>query len=556
MKHARVMEKDPRAIEAARRWGELKSERVLFESDWNDIARLIRPQRGGFGMDNPASRKQEKPLSSAGILAHGNFAAGIYSGITNPAVRWGGLTTPDEDLNRWPPFAAWLDRQTRKVHGSFSPSLSSFYPASYQIYADLAAFGNGAGYDQIDTANRKFIDVTLNLGEVVVDIDFHGRVCEVVRRFRLTPRQAVREFGEKNLPPKVVELAEKGSVEKHVYFHHVLKNDQFVPRKLGPRGKRWLSHYTCEVGESLIRVSGYDEMPFYYPRWDVDSGMIYGTGPGMAALPSARSNELMEDATLRAAQSAADPTILAPDRDVLPMNGQFRPGGIIYGAMVNGRPQVQRDAASPNVGLTIAEKQAKVEEIKEAFFYSVMSLTGRTGISDDENRVLEEARLRNWAPHADRIMEEYAARKFERRYAMLMRAGQIDTPPEGTPGDAKLEIRYTSAAAMALRASEAQAVRRYVGDLLPLMQVKPELRHRLSADDYAEVLHEASPTLPQRLLVSREDAAKAAQAEAQQQQAAQAAQMMQQGGAGVRDLAVAAAQGQGQAAGPGQGGGG
>ncbi|MGY9050345.1 MAG: portal protein, partial [Rhodobacterales bacterium] len=329
-----------------------------------------------------------------------------YSGITNPATRWGGFTTPDEDLNRWPPFSEWLDRAAAKVHTSFSPSMSSFYPASYQIYADLAAFGNGAAYDELDTDNRKFIDVTFSLAEIVVDVDFHGRVIEAVRKRHLTPRQAVRAFKGK-VPPRVAELAEKASMEKHVYFQHVMPNEDFEARSLGTRGRRWLSLWCCALDYSVVREGGFDDMPIYFPRWDVDSGMAYGTGPGSIALGSARKLDLMEAATMRAAQRAADPTKLAPDRNAVPLDGEFRPGSVVYGAVsMQGNPLVRSEEFNGNIGLTLEEKRAAAEAVQNAFYYSVMNMTGRTGVSDAENRVIEEARLRNWAPHADRIMEE------------------------------------------------------------------------------------------------------------------------------------------------------
>lgn len=544
MKPMAVTENDPRAQHAIDRYSELKQERDVHEGDWRSIARLIRPQRGGFGFETSTGRAYDKPLSSEPAVAHGNFAAGIYAGITNPARRWAGLTTPDEDLNKWPPFAEWLDRQTRKVHNSFSPSISSFYPASYQGYADVAAFGNLAGYDEMDMGRRQFIDVTLNLGEVVVALDFHGRVIEWVRKFQLTPNQAAGFFTKGALPAPVAERVEdpKRATDKNVYYHHVLRNEDFEAGRLGPRGRRWLSRYACEVDVTLVRERGYATMPCYYARWDVDSAQTYGVGPGFLALASARVHHQMESATIRGAQMAADPVRLAPDRNAVPLEGTWRPGGMIYGAMVNGTRQVGVEDFANRIGLTVEEKRAKIEEIKNAFFYSVMSLTGRTGLSDEENRVIEEARLRNWAPHADRVMQEYAAPKMERRYNLLMMAGQIDPVPEGTPADAGgLYIQYQSAAAEALKASEANAVRRYVGDLLPLMEIKPGLKHRLSEDDYAEILHEANPTLPQRLLRTREQANELAMAEQRQAEMAGLAEMAKSGGAGLNDMAQAQA---------------
>src|SRR5690606_12643031 len=99
----------PEARLAQTRWDELKTGRAHHEAVWEDIARLMRPQRGGFGLDNPADRALEKPLSSAPIHAHGNFAAGLYGTLTNPANRWFGFRTDDDDVNAWHPMRQWLD---------------------------------------------------------------------------------------------------------------------------------------------------------------------------------------------------------------------------------------------------------------------------------------------------------------------------------------------------------------------------------------------------------------------------------------------------------------
>lgn len=106
------------------------------------------------------------------------------------------------------------------------------------------------------------------------------------------------------------------------------------------------------------------------------------------------------------------------------------------------------------IGLTIEEKRAKVEEIKNAFHYSIMSLQGRTGLTPEETLIIEEARMREWVPHSDRIMEEYAARKVERRFRMLWRMGQIPVPPREAEGK-PMQVRNTSAAQMAMKAREA-----------------------------------------------------------------------------------------------------
>jgi hypothetical protein len=533
--------KDPRAQAAIRRWEELRSDRVVHEQYWEDIARLIRPQRGGFGVDMTTERSPEKPLSSAPILAAQGFAAGIYANITNPAMNWFGFAVADPDLNSWQPMAEWRDIVTRRVSASFAPSVSSFYPSTYQTYADLACFGNGAGYDEVEPGTRRFVDVALSLAEVVYAIDGFGRVMEVVRRFRLTPRAAVLMFKGDALPAKVYELADRHSTDRHAYYQHVFRNDAFQKGRIGAAGKRWTSLYACEVEEALVRLRGYDDMPFYAPRWDVDSGQVWGTGPGFVALASARTANQMHAATIRAAQQAADPTRLAPDRDTWALSGRIRPGAVVYGGVnANGQPLIRNLEGPGNIGLTIEEKRQMTEDIKEAFQYTLMSLNGRTGLTREETLIMEEARLRNWAPHADRIMEEYAARKVERRFQLLWKAGQLPPPPPEAAGQ-PLRITYQSAAAMAMRAREGMAIRQFLADVAPMAQVDPRYMDRVSPDDLMEALHDATPSLPARILRSRDEADALAEQRAQMQQAQMAMQAAQAGGSAMRDMAQAEA---------------
>lgn len=541
-----ALPKDPRAQLAIDRWNELKNDthRRQWEQDAEEIARLMRPHRGGFSNHNPDTHHMVRPLSSEPIQANNSFSAGIYSSITNPASNWFHFGTPDPELNRWGPMTEWLDTVTQRVAKSFMPSVSPFYSQTYQGYADIAAFGNMANYDEIDLKRRRFRDVTHALTEVVADKDAFGQVNEIVRRFRLTARQAVEQYGLDGVPEPVRKAADKRSSDKFVFYHHVLTNLNYQKGKLGPAGKEWLSHHICEVDETLCRVNGYDEMPYYLPRWDVGSGHVMGVGPGWTALASASAHQLMDEATIRAAQRAADPTLLAPNRDVWAIGGVARPGGVLYGGMnIRGNRMVDTLNASPSIGLTDAEKRAKAEEVKEAFHYSIMGLVGRTGMTTEETQIIEQAKLRNWAPHADRIMEEYAAPKVERRFKQLWRAGQLPPPPPEAR-DMPLNANYTSMAQLAQRAREGQQVRTFIGDLTAMAQLSPRAAERYSdrinPDVLIETLHDAAVALPAKLLDPREVADQRAADRAQAQQAQQALVNAQQGGAALRDVAQAA----------------
>ncbi|RIA01345.1 hypothetical protein D1122_01395 [Cereibacter sphaeroides] len=533
-----IATKHPAAELAERRWAELKSERSAEESDWEAIARLFRPQRGGFGLDDPAGRTMEKPLSSAPIFAHNNFAAGLYGTLTNPANRWFGLKTSDPDLNAWHPARLWLDTVTDRVLASFLPAISPFYTATTQVFQDLAAFGNAAQYDEVVTEERRILDVTISLAEVVFEIDGFGRVCEVVRRFYLKPAQAMSMFRRDTLPPKIDELAQKGDQGRVAFYHHVLRNENWRRGMLGVRGKAWVSRYACEIEGTLVRERGYDEMPFYAPRWEVDTGRTYGTGPAWIALASARAHNRMEEATLRAAQRAADPTILAPDRGDWPLNGRIRPGAVVYGAVdYRGNALLKPLELSGSLNLTLQEKQQKIEEIRDAFHYTLMNLAGRTGMTATEVMAITEERQRLWAPHQGRVQEEFLAPKVARRFSLLWRAGQLPPPPAEMQG-ADLQVDYQSAASAAQRSVEGNAALRILQDIGPLIQIKPRLADRIDEDGLLEVLIDARGA-PARMLRSREQADQLAQQREQLQQAAMMAQMAQTGAGALKDAAAA-----------------
>ena len=539
MKASRIgLPHDEEAILARTRWDELKTDRTADESDWEAIARFIRPQRRGFVGSDPSLRRAEKPLSSAPIMAAINFSSGLYGTLTNPANRWMRLTMGG-GAGDSPEMRRWLDVVTDRILASFRPAVSPFYSSVNQLFADITSFGNAAQYDELREQKRRIVDVTLSLAEIVFEVDADGEVVEVVRRFELRPEQAIGLFGAEGLPTKILEQAQKKVRDRTVYYHHVKLNLDLKTGRLGADGKRWLSIYACEIEDTLVRRAGYDEMPFMAPRWEVESGQTYGTGPGFVALASARLHHRMEEANLRAGQKAADPTLLAPDRDAMPLNGRIVPGRVIYGGVdMRGNALVRPLDNLGNTGLTLEMQERKVAEIRDVFHWTLMNLAGRTGMTATEVLQIQEEKMRLMAPHLGRVQEEYLAPKIRRRFALLWRAGQLPPPPEGS-GGLPLEVEYTSAAAMAQKSADGANVTRLLADLAPLAQLKPRTMERINEDDLVEVLAEARGT-PSRVLLSREEADQRSQARAEQEQAAQAMQMAQAGAGAARDAAQAA----------------
>ena len=535
---AGIPEKDPRAAAAEAAWSDLKAARADHERDWEEIGRLIRPTRRGFISADPSQTRSERLLNSGAIIANNNFSSGIWGTLNNPANKWFGTKSSDAALNAFQPMKEWNDAVAGIIAASFSSGVSPFYSATTQLYGDIAALGNSAQIAEMRQGERRIVDQTISMAEICYDIDADGQVIETIRRFRLSPVQAAHKFGIDMLPEKIADQAKTGSRDKLIFYHHVYKNRDWIKGRLGPSGKRWHSIHTSEDGGAVLRHSGYDEMPFLAPRWEVETGESYGVGPGWIALASARKMDLMERANLRAGQRAADPTVLAPERDVWSLNGRLRPGSVVYGGMdMAGRKMLGTLDTVSGTGLTMEMQQQALDQIRDAFHWSLMNLAGRTGMTATEVIERQEEKLRLMAPHLGRVQEEFLGPKIAQRFAMLWKSGQIPPPPPEAAG-ADLVIEYTSAAAMAAKSAEGAATMRLIQDLTPLAQFKPRVLDRISADDAVEVLAEARG-VPARLLASREEADQIAEARAQQAQQAQMMEAAKAGGGIARDLAAA-----------------
>ena len=534
-KIAGPQEKDPRVDLMVRRWDELDSDRSQHKIDWMDIQRLMStlPFRANSGN----KKMTNKVLASSPALYKKALTSTMWSTMMNPGNKWFGMQIGDPDRRKLHAVKLWQDRVSAVVLASFGPNVSSFYPSSLQVIADCVGIGNAANYDEVVPHERKFLDVTIPMAEIVFSIDAWGQVVEVVRKFSWKAKQAAGEFGLENLPEKIREAVDKNSNDDFIFYHHVQKNTNFKGGYLGAKGKRWISTYGTEIGRAVVRESGYMEMPFHTPRLDVETGQTYGTGFGHVALPNSRVLNRMKDANLRSAQFAASPTLLAPDKDGWPLNGQRRPDGVLYGGMVNGRRQVDVLDTTRGTGLSLEMQQKEAQEIAEIFMYTLSSMVGRTGVSTMESMERQEQYARLMAPYMGRIQEEYLVRKISRRFNMLWRAGQIPPPPPEAEGQ-QLDVKYLSAASMAQKATEGVAALRVVNDLTPLAQVKPRLLDRINEDELAELLLEARGA-PATILHSRDEADQMAAQRAQAEQAQQAMQMAKDGTGMMKDIAQA-----------------
>lgn len=530
--------KDEAAEAVARRYRELEKARNLYHGEWETISTLLMRNRKAFSSGGAPGEWQHRGVfNSTPVIAANNLAAGIYGTLNNPANRWFGLATADPELSDWHKAKSWFDVCTSRVLASLRASVSNFYDAALPLYGDLACFGTGVQYDELQEERGRILDKTLPLSEVVIDRDHAGDLSECIRRFKLSYRAAARAYGDA-LPPKLRQHAVDGTEGEATFLHAIGPNDDYAPGGIGPRGKAWLSRTVCEdEGPVTVRVSGYDELPVYAPPWDLDAREIWGRGAGYFALPAVRVVNLASEANIRGAQWHADPLNLAPDKRAFRDGHRIHPGATLYGAMsMSGRALFTRVPGPQGLAFGFELVERMENEVKEMFGFSLMQITNRSGMTPTEFLERQADRLRLLAPYLGNIQTHYLTRKIARRFSMLWRAGQLPPPPPELAGQ-PLDVKYVSAAALAQRSTEGAATAQLLQDLAPLAQIDPRVMRRIDSDGVVEVLAEARGA-PARVVRPRKAADEMEAAEAAQQQAMMAAEAAPKATRALRDVAA------------------
>lgn len=505
------------------RWGKMKSARANYEWVWEEVARFVRPLRAEFlSQQTPGTKRNQWIFDSTPLLAADNFSGGIYGMMTNPANRWFSLQTQDEDLNEYDPVRDWLyDVETRLLN-SFGPQVSRFYNVIPALYADLACLGTAVFYSEEGQGERRINDNVRALSECCIAENAWGEVDTLYRRFSMSGDQATKLFGDALSQNTKSRIAKEPMCETF-FIHCVEPNDGYLPGRIGPAGKRFVSVYVEEEQKHEVSRSGYDEMPYQVPRWTQAAGETYGRGLGELAIADVKTLNQMSRTSLEAAQKAANPPLAAPDEGVIKQARTF-PNGITYGAVDNqGRLLLQPLYEGGNHGLTLELMEQRRNAIRDAFYFSLMQMVGGPNMTASEFLGRQEEKLRLMGPNLGRIQGEFLSPLIKRRFGMLLRQGALPPAPQEMQGRG-LNIEYVSPLARAQMAGEANAVVRLYQSILPIAAVNQEILDNVDDDEAARAMGRGF-AVPAKVLRGADQVAKRREQrqQAEQMQAALAA---------------------------------
>ncbi len=507
---------------------QLEQERKTFEPHWRELSDFIIPRGSRFltSEANRGDRRNTKIVDPTATMANRTLSSGMMSGITSPARPWFKLATPDPEMMDYGPVKLWLETVQNRMNDMFNKS--NLYQSLPIIYSSLGTFGTGA-LAVLEDDEDVIRTMPFPVGSYYIANSPRLSVDTCFRKFSMTVRQLVREFGLNSVSSSTKSAFENGTYENWVdVVHAVYPNMNRETGKMNAKNKAFRSVY-FEVGgdnDKVLRESGYDEFPVMAPRWEVNGEDVYGSScPGMIALGQVKALQLEQRRKAQQIDKQTNPPMIGPT-SLKTQRVSLLPGDITYVDQVTGaeglRPAYM---VNPNLGDLLGDIQDTRQLINSAYFVDLfMMLQNVNTRSMPVEAVIEmkEEKLLMLGPVLERLNDEFLDPLIDRAFSMMARKNMLPPPPDVMQG-MPLRIEYISVMAQAQKAIGLSSLERFVGFVGNLASAKPEALDKLDVDqaiDNYAVMSGVSPTV----VVPQEQAQQTRNDRAQQQQQAMALQ--------------------------------
>ncbi len=511
----------------------MKSIRSDIEPECRDVARFAQPSRSRFLSTerNKGTRRRmanNRLLDPHGIIAFRTQTHGMTSGLSSASSPWFTLKV-DDALMEQPGVRDWLSEVETSMYAFLAQT--NFYSAAKTGYGEMGLFGTEATV-MVDHRVRGAVCHSLTFGEYWIALSDAMSPDTLYRMCPMTVRQAVDTFGAK-VSPTIMTLYDRSDYEKDVEIYHAIEPDT---GRFAFRSVYWDAG--DDRNDSTLRISGYPEQPFWAPRWDVNGGDVYGSSPGMEALPALRELQLQTKRRNEAIDLMVHPEKVVPPN--LRLTGQ--PRSVVTGTGVLKENVIVPYQMPYQAVEAIRQEIDKCKEQVDALAYADLfnAITNMRGIQPrnmEEIASRNEEKLTQLGPVIERVSTEKLTIVIERVFG-LMERGRLLPPAPKALQDVDIKVEFVSILTQMQRMVGIGQIERTVSFVGNVAGVSPEAIDKLDVDQMIDEYAQRAGT-PSKIIRSTAEAAKLRAdraAEAQQAKMMAAAPAMQQGADGARLL--------------------
>ena len=509
-----------------KRLDKLEADRGTWESHWQEILDYVMPRKAEITFLRSRGEKRTEVLfDSTAITANNLLAASLQGTLTSPSLPWFSLKLRDDDANKIRDVQIWLEDTARRMYAVFNES--NFNTEVHEMYLDLCSVGTSAIF--VEEANEGFLQGglhfnTLHIAEYFIQENSTGRVDTLYRKYKMTARQAVQEFGEDNVGTKIKE-AVKAKPDTQFNFIHAVEPTPDYERSVGMKSKTKLPFHSCHVcfeDKMVVRTGGYNEFPYLVPRWSKATGEIFGRSPSYNALPDIKTLNKAVEIGLKAWAKAIDPPLLVTDDGVI---GRVRmtPGGI---TVVRSDTAIKPLQIGSNWQITDLKENQLRTAIRQAYYSDQLQLQEGPQMTATEVQVRYELMQRLLGPTLGRFQTEFLNPLIERVFGIMLRSDALTPRPSEMEG-MSMDIEYVGPLARSQRMEEAIAVERLYQLAMQVVQVDPTV---MDVIDHEQAIRMRATLLgvPKTVLRGEDEVAEIREQRAAAQQQAQEQAMAQQ----------------------------
>lgn len=523
-----------------KQFAQLDNDRASFVSHWRELSEFIDPRGSRFLVSdaNRNDRRNSRIVDPSASLAADTLSSGMMSGITSPARPWFRLATPDPDMMDYGPVKVWLETVQNRMNDMFNKS--NLYQSLPLLYSSLGNYSTGA-MAVLEDDDDIIRTVPFPIGSYHLANSARGSVDTCYRKFSMTVRQLVMQFGKDNVSTSVKGMWESGNYEQWVeVMHAVYPNVDRDTGRMDAKNKPYKSVY-YEVGgdgDKLLRESGFDEFPIIAPRWTVNGEDVYGSKcPGMTALGQIKALQLEQKRKSQIIDKVTNPPMVGPS-SLKNQRVSLLPGDITYIDQMTQqdgfRPAYQ---VNPDMSGLLADIQDTRQIIDRCYFvdlFRMLQSINTRSMPVEAVIEMKEEKLLMLGPVLERLNDEGLNPLIDRAFSLMARKNMLPPPPEVMQG-MPLRIEYISVMAQAQKSIGLSSLTQAVGFIGQLAQVKPEALDKLNIDEAIDSYAEMSGVSP-TVILPQEQVDQIRKSRAQQQQQMQAAAMAQAAAQGAKTL--------------------
>jgi len=511
--------------------GQLENNKTMWNNVWQEINDYILPFKKPILYEDMTGTQRSSTTMFDSTATHAVFrlAAALNSLLTNPTSKWFTLESDDNAINKSIESKQWFESMADVIMRELENS--NFYTEVNEMYIDLVSYGTGVLYIEPSTLPDKNINFSArNIKETSISENNEGLVDTVARRFKLTARQMIEEFGEENVSDDVTRAMKEEPETNFEVVHFVFPRKSFEIGKSDPENKPYASIWVEKDKEHLLRKHGYDTFPFVVARWLKETGELYGRSPAMNSLPDIKTLNEMVRTLLMTGQKIADPPIQVPDEGFGDVTTQ--PGKIIYYDPTY-KARVEPLLFGANLPLTFDMVSEKRQIIADAFYMNQLLLIDKRELTAEEVRARQSENARILAPTFGMLNFEFLSPLVERVIDILTGIRGNDRElllPQAPPSlkGKKYRLKFISPLAKSQRIHEVQSISHTIMTAIQWAQVNPGVLDNIDWDRAIRTVADIDGS-PANVLLDLKAVATIRQLRAQQQAAAAQQQQMAQG---------------------------